>query len=330
MKNIAIIGAGIAGLTLANKLKGKYDVTVFEKSRGVGGRMATRYADDYQFDHGAQYFTAKSPEFIEFVEKLKNEGVIDIWNARFVELDGNKITKEHVWDENAPHLLAIPKMNQIGKYLAQGIKTNVNCHIDSLVRYNNEWKIFNNEGVCVGTYDYIVSAIPPEQADELIFDNVKFKHDLPQYQMSACFSLMLGFKTPKDLPFEAALVNNQDISWISVNSSKPDRPKGYSILVHSTNQWADSNIESDIEWVRSHMIKQLEHVTQVKMTDHDYINIHRWKYANIGQQDGPKFLEDKKNSIAAIGDWLIKGKVESAFTSAISLYEYRFKGKKND
>jgi predicted NAD/FAD-dependent oxidoreductase len=41
--NIAIIGAGIAGITAARTLANAgHKVQVFEKSRGAGGRMSTR------------------------------------------------------------------------------------------------------------------------------------------------------------------------------------------------------------------------------------------------------------------------------------------------
>ena len=43
LKNIAIIGAGISGLIAARNLIQKHNVTIFDKSRGVGGRMSTRY-----------------------------------------------------------------------------------------------------------------------------------------------------------------------------------------------------------------------------------------------------------------------------------------------
>ena len=52
-KNIAIIGAELSGLSLASFLKDHAAISIFEKARGVGGRMSTRYTDDFQFDHGA-------------------------------------------------------------------------------------------------------------------------------------------------------------------------------------------------------------------------------------------------------------------------------------
>ena len=62
--NIAIIGAGISGLACATALNtAGYRVTTFEKSRGVSGRLGTRVTDNWQCDHGAQYFTASNTEF---------------------------------------------------------------------------------------------------------------------------------------------------------------------------------------------------------------------------------------------------------------------------
>ncbi len=62
-KKIAIIGAGISGLILAQRLKDHADIVVYEKARGVGGRMSTRYADPFYFDHGTQFFTARTDAF---------------------------------------------------------------------------------------------------------------------------------------------------------------------------------------------------------------------------------------------------------------------------
>ena len=66
-KKIAIIGAGIAGLTLASKLHKFAHVEVFEKSRGIGGRLSTRLVEDFVFNHGSASFTAQDPAFIELL-----------------------------------------------------------------------------------------------------------------------------------------------------------------------------------------------------------------------------------------------------------------------
>ena len=63
VKTIAVIGAGLAGTTIASRLNEKFDVKVFEKSRGVGGRMSTRQEATFIFDHGAQFFKIKTKIF---------------------------------------------------------------------------------------------------------------------------------------------------------------------------------------------------------------------------------------------------------------------------
>ena len=77
MTKIAIIGAGLSGLTAAHFLRDDADITIFEKSRSVGGRMSTRRAEPYFFDHGAQYFTAKTKPFQAFIQPLLDQDIIE-------------------------------------------------------------------------------------------------------------------------------------------------------------------------------------------------------------------------------------------------------------
>ena len=114
---IAIIGAGLSGLTAAHGLKDIADVTVFEKARGVGGRMSTRYADPYQFDHGAQYFTARSDAFKGFLKSHIDSGLIQPWEPKIVTLEKGKKPYKRDWFE--PHYVAVPRMNMLVKELAK-------------------------------------------------------------------------------------------------------------------------------------------------------------------------------------------------------------------
>jgi len=55
-QRIAVIGAGIGGLTCAYELqKAGHEVVVFEKNSQVGGRMASRKKDGFTFDIGADH-----------------------------------------------------------------------------------------------------------------------------------------------------------------------------------------------------------------------------------------------------------------------------------
>ena len=93
MQNVAVIGAGITGITIANLLQKKVNLTVFEKSRGVGGRMATRRAEPYQFNHGTQYFKIENKEFKDFLQPLMRNKIIKPLETNYIEIFNKKVIK---------------------------------------------------------------------------------------------------------------------------------------------------------------------------------------------------------------------------------------------
>ena len=94
MKDIAIIGAGLSGLTVANYLKDYANITIFEKARGVSGRLSTRRVGPFCFDHGAQFFRTRTNEFKAFIAPMIKEGVVAHWDAHFVEIENRKIIQK--------------------------------------------------------------------------------------------------------------------------------------------------------------------------------------------------------------------------------------------
>ena len=96
-----IIGAGIAGLSCATSLQSLgHNVLVVEKSRGVAGRMSTRRGDDWQCDHGAQYFTARDPVFAAEVGRWMQAGVAALWSPR-ISVFGDADPARRQWVEHS-------------------------------------------------------------------------------------------------------------------------------------------------------------------------------------------------------------------------------------
>lgn len=85
-KRIAIIGAGVSGLTLARSLRQQYEVVVSERTREVGGRMSTYYSEPFSFDHGTQYFTARTRMFQNFLRTYMDSGVVRDWTGKVITL----------------------------------------------------------------------------------------------------------------------------------------------------------------------------------------------------------------------------------------------------
>lgn len=319
MTRIAIIGAGLSGLVVAQRLSAHANVTVYEKSRGVGGRMATRYAGRYEFDHGAQFFTAGTPAFREYLRPLAEQGVIADWPATFAELDRDRTRDIRRWGADYPHYVGTPRMNEVGKWLSQGLAINTGTHIVSTVHANGKWTLVDSADRHIEGFDWLILACPPAQTAKLAAEDERLVTLCRQREMQACFALMLGYDEPLELPWQAALVHDAPISWISVNSSKPGRDHPCTLVVHATNAWASDHIEDDLEQVRDRMLDEAAIVCGRNLSNFDHCDVHRWRYANIAKHAGRDHYINDRMRIAACGDWFVRGRVEAAFTSADAL-----------
>ncbi len=318
MKKIAVIGAGLSGLTFAKSLHAKADITVFEKSRGIGGRMATRYAGDYEFDHGAQYFTAKSEAFQKFLEPFIKKGTTQNWQPNLVTLSKDG-AKERI--SNHPSYVASPRMNALAKEMAEELKLVGNTHIDKVTGSAGAWELIDKEGASYGIFDFVIFAIPSHQAAVFVPENFEYLEQIKQVKMDACFSLMLGFTEPLDITFDGAFVEGSPIGWISVNSSKPQRPQGFSMMVQSQNQWAEMHVDEDKDKVQAMLLEEASDLLNQDLSKADHQVLHRWLYASTSVPAEQNFFHDEKNQLACIGDWCIKGRVEAAFDSGHRLAE---------
>ncbi len=319
MNKVAVIGAGISGLTLANKLKNHFEVVVFEKSRGFGGRVATRRSDDYIFDHGAQFFKAKTEEFKEYIRPMIDQNVIEIWKARFVEIDNSKIINNRTWNDDPSNYVGTPSMNAIGKFMADGLDIRLSEKVANVSK-SSKWSLYNEANEDLGQFDWLISAIPPKQIMDIIPDVINLYPGIGKHEMLACFSLMLGYKEKIDVGFDAALIKGSDISWLSVNSSKPLRSNNYTFLVHSTNKWASLNIDKDRDWVKNYLCNELSSIIPINTEIASYVGLQGWRYANIKKQSGnTEFFFNKDDKFGLCGDWFIQGRIEAAFLSGSHL-----------
>lgn len=318
-KRIAIIGAGISGLTLAQNLKNHADVVVYEKSRGVGGRMSTRYADPFYFDHGTQCFTARTEEFQSFLQPYMQDGTVAQWSGKVITLEIGKKQTKRIWFE--PHLVAAPNMNSLCKKLAEGINVHLSKEVVPLMqKQSNAWLLNDKEGNMLGEFDFVISTAPPAQTLNLFQKQLTAECALHKANMQGCYSLMIGFNKPWDKKWIAAKVRNNPIKWISINSTKPSRGnKATSIVAHSSNSWADKHIDDDVQEAQKFLLEQFEAVTGISTQNAEYIGVHRWKYAIVEETEKAGFYYDPLQSIAATSDWASTSRIEEVWSNAYGL-----------
>lgn len=309
---IAIIGAGLSGLTLANRLARQHEIVVLEKARGPGGRMSTRRATPFAFDHGAQYFTAETADFTAYVEDLREQGQVAIWPDQVHLTNGARVSDK-------PKFVAQPGMNAICKTLAQDLDLRTQTRAERLERTPGGWLIHFETGPILGPFDWVVSTAPAEQTAQLMPITFAGQEQLQSVQMAGCYALMLGFDVPLDLNWTAVKSGKPPIGWMAVNSQKPGRPEPFAILVQSNNAWADAHIDDPQDEVGATLLAAASELAGADLSEATHQTMHRWRYAATPQPAGVPYLLDERLQLAACGDWCLGSKVEAAYRSASAL-----------
>jgi renalase len=321
---IAIIGAGIGGLALAHGLKTKpdYNITIFEKSRGFGGRMSTRYIPPYTFDHGAQYFTARSEKFKEFLSPYLADGTVKEWQGTIVTLSHHQEMYKRPWFE--PHYVACPTMSSLAKKIAQSMDVRRETEIVPLTERANEgWHLYDKNNQDMGVFDWCISNAPVVQTIRLLPHLVQNRPELQNVQMKGNFTLMLGLQQKPDFSWAAARVINSPIGWISSNHTKPDRdPNFTSLVIQSTAEWAEEHMNDDQAKIRAILLAQAQSLCPFQMSDKDAVSPHSWRYASVTAALHEPYVVDAAKQLGAVGDWCLDGRVEDAWSSGMQLAEY--------
>ena len=140
-KPIIVIGAGLSGLLTARTLqKAGLPVVVFEKSRGFGGRMATRRMGNAVMDHGAQFFTVRDPRFQDLVSSWVEHGLVAVWARGFASPP-----RVHEQDGH-PRYRGVPGMTAVPKHLAQGLDVRSQTRIVSIKLVDRTWQVQSENG----------------------------------------------------------------------------------------------------------------------------------------------------------------------------------------
>ena len=241
------------------------------------------------------------------------------WAPKFEELDRLGTRDRRNWGEKYPHFVGVPRMNAVGKYLSAGLDIRTNTRIVEVRQDKGTWSLCDSDERSYDRFDWLVLTAPAPQTATLASASPGMPAFCETREMRACFALMLGFASPLELPWQAAVVRDADISWMCVNSSKPGRADRFTMLVHSTNAWADAHIDDDIDAILAHMLAEASAISGVDLRVADYRDVHRWRFANMDKRGGPEFFIDDGANLAACGDWFLRGRVEAAFMSANAL-----------
>jgi hypothetical protein len=310
---VAIIGAGIAGLTCAAMLQREgVAVEVFDKGHRPGGRTATRLTPYGSFDHGAQYFTASNPHFRAWTEEGRAAGMVAAWNGAIAAVFDGRIQRA---GDTEQRWVGVPAMNALAGQLAAGLVIHSQTRIAGLARSAGGWALLGQDGALVGQGDIVIVAVPAPQAVELLSATPRLAARAAEAIVQPCWALMLGYAAPLPVAFDGAFVNGGPLSWICRNNSKPGRAGEEAWVVHASPHWSRDHLEDDAASICQVLRRAFADATGVEAPAAVFMAAHRWRYARVAAALGTPCLFDGELGIGACGDWCLGANVEAAFRS---------------
>ena len=316
LAHIAVIGAGIAGLSCATLLQGAgLRVQLFDKSGGPSGRMSTRRRDDWQCDHGAQYFTTTDPDFLAEVMRWQRAGVAGLWSPRLCILGCDAAHKP---DPAIERFVGIPRMTAPGEFLSENLALTTLTTIRQIKRQPAGWQLVSVEHAALeGRFDAVLLAVPAPQAIPLLRVSAPELADIASNAtMRGCWTIMARFAVPLKLPFDAAFVNGSPLRWVARDSSKPGRNGPETWVLQASADWSETHLEQDAE---SAAVLLLQGFSELGVPKPTAWTAHRWRYADTEPPLSNGCGWHAEAGLVLCGDWINGGTVEGAWLSGRQL-----------
>ncbi|WP_299729171.1 FAD-dependent oxidoreductase [uncultured Endozoicomonas sp.] len=313
---IAVIGSGLSGIKTASLLhKIGHDVTVFEKSRGFGGRMAHRRLEWAGLDLGAQYFTARDPAFIKEVHQWCRDGDVAQWRFSPHRIEDGQLVAS---SDETQRFIGLPTMNQPVKKLGADLSVKWRTQIVSVER-GRKWTLCGAEGERFTGFDWLVVSAPAEQTHALLKPHSLITAAIPEVVHEPCWALGLGTRGNVANSIQG-IFGDETVRWVSRLSSRPGFIQSNRVddvwMLHFAPGWSEQQSKDSILDVGLEGISWLSNVLQIELHSVEQ-HLHFWRYANIRpfSQEKP-YLLDQQNQLAVVGAWCAGGRVEGAWLSA--------------
>jgi renalase len=338
--DVAIVGAGIAGLVAARELASAgCGVVVLEKSRGVGGRMATRRVGQAVCDHGAQFFTVRGRAFGGIVAEAHDAGAARQWCDGFSRATANGSGMLPPGDGH-PRWRGIAGMTDLPKHLAiaiDGSRVSIRCNtkVASVGAKDGRVRLVLEDGVAIDAAGAILSAPVPQSLDLMAAGGMmapgaaaidaEVLRKLSTIDYDPCFALMLVLARPSRVPppggiqFEAEGPANGPIAWIADNQQK-----GISAVpalsIHATAAFSRQHYDSPPDEVAALLVAAaapwLDGPPETAIVER---SLQRWKFSHPTMiVSEPLMAASTSPPIVLCGDAFAGPRVEGAASSGLA------------
>ncbi len=322
-RSCIVIGGGISGLLAADALQREgWDVTVLEKSRGVGGRMASRRVGRGTFDHGAQFFTVRDERFAGLVDGWLEAGAAAQWTRGFADAEGRPNEDGH------PRYRGARGMTSVPEHIARGIHVRTGQRVVRVDARSDGWEVASESGMHLEA-SALVLALPVPQALQLASSGDYRLPDSARRRLAAvsydpCLALMVSLDGPSGVPEPGGMqIKGEPLDWICDNQRKgiSEVP---AITIHAGPRWSRSHFEDDEAETTKHLISLAGDRLGTDLASSVVESSHaRWPYSWVANAHPEPFLAASEDPpLLFCGDAFGQPKVEGAALSGLAAADH--------
>lgn len=318
--DVVVIGAGIAGLSAARELqRSGRDVVVLEKSRGFGGRAASRTIEGVRVDHGAQFVTVRDERFRHQVDAWLADGTVSLWTrgvARWTAADG--------WHDASPgshpRYACTDGMNTLGKSLASGLQVERQAQVRAVRRDEAAWSVELDATAWRATCVIVTAPVPQALAllgAEACDDATR--HDLSQLTYAPCHAVIAHFATQAPPAWSGVqLPEHAELAWIANDTSRrgPNGAQGSTLVLHASANASRARFDEDPATVTRVLLDAASALLPWRATPTWTVH-HRWRYA-LAERTWPEPAVVLAPGLVLCGDAFGDGRVEGAYLSGLA------------
>ncbi len=312
---VAIVGAGIAGLTAARELRqAGHEPVVLEKSSGLGGRLATRRVGEYTFDTGATVITPRSNELSQLMtETLPHDELVTIAKPIWAMERSRAVPGIHT-QPGEQRFTYRNGVTTLAKLMADGIEVRRECQVSELENVGS--------GVAVDgeKFDRVIITAPAPQA-ELLLATAGIQRAFGGARFRSCLSILLGFATPTpDVPYFALIEpeQRQPLLWLSIESNKSEgrAPEGHTAMVAQMSaEFSAAHYHDDDQQLILDALVPIKRLFGPNFEKPEVAQVKRWKYSQPELMMSFESANSSASKIIVAGDWTTGGRVELAYDS---------------
>ncbi len=315
MIDFCVIGSGVSGSTIAHLLSKKYSVHILDKARGPGGRASNkRFKQNLSFDHGVQYISPKSKEFLKLIKNLCKKKEAKIWTGNHLDFTFEK-------KDVSEKFIGTKGNNFISKYFTKKIKKSFQSPVKSIFYNKYFWEIKLETGENIQAKSIILTC-PFAQSKKIAGKYLEKKISNLKINMEPNITTMLAFKNQKTVPISSMKFNDDILTWAAFENSKNRFHSSNSLwTLQSSIGWARKNISiyKKSKKVENTLISKFLNFTGYKKNKIIFKKTHGWRYSYNFVGSPYKSYWNKKLRLGLCADWFIGPKVESAWLSANDL-----------